>query len=395
VLRLDTVQSQNDGPRILDVENFKDIASEGEMSKDAPMPAFYDSEMLPVLSPSLSELPVLSSSPSALPELSSPSLALPELSSPSSALPELSSPSSALPELSSSSSALPVLWPSSSALPVLWPSTSALAVLSSSSSALPDLWPPTPAFPVLSPSPSPGPAVESLLQPWCVEGGGFISVESVAKEQSYFFPVLHPSVDSWKQDCKSNSSAFLGTTIINNTSLVIRASLAGSPIDRSLPSCSHRSCNDESDRVGNLPPHSQQDATLLYGGDEVERNPGILSYSLDQPTDRRIVQERTADWHQCGVCWKRFRRKPDCNRHEKFTCGSDDFGCIVCKKDLCRKDSLMRHLTRNAGRNPCSMVLEAAQISNSAVASRRASRKDLGTDREIEAALKRYEGLPR
>jgi len=41
------------------------------------------------------------------------------------------------------------------------------------------------------------------------------------------------------------------------------------------------------------------------------------------------------------------------------------------------------------------MVLEDAQISNKAVASRRASRKDLGTDREIEAALKRYEGAAR
>ena len=347
MLRPDIVQSQTDDPRYLAVENFKDIVNEEEMSKDAPMPAFYDSEILPVLSPSPSEMPVLS------------------------ALPVLSSSPSELPVLSLSPPALPVLSPSPPALPVLWP--------------------PQSAFPVLSPSPSPGPAIEGLLQPWCVEDGGFISVESVAKEESYFFPVLHPSVDSWKQGCKSNSSAFLGTTIINNTSLVIRASLAGSPIDRSLSSCSHRSCTDENDRVVNLPPHSQQDATLLYGRDEAERNPGILSYCLDQPMDRRIVQERTADWHQCGVCWKRFRRKPDCTRHEKFTCGSDDFGCIVCKKDLCRKDSLMRHLTRNAGRNPCSMVLEDAQISNNAVASRRASRKDLGTDREIEAALKRYE----
>jgi hypothetical protein len=37
------------------------------------------------------------------------------------------------------------------------------------------------------------------------------------------------------------------------------------------------------------------------------------------------------------------------------------------------------------------MVLHEKQISRKAVASRRASRKDLGSDGEIEAALKKYE----
>lgn len=317
MLRPDIVQNQTDGPRNLAVENF---ITEGEMSKDVPMPAFYDSEILKEEEQNHG-FETSFSSASVLPVLS----------------PVLWPSTSAFPVLSSSPSALPVLWPSSSALPVLSPSPSAL--------------------PVLSPSASPGPAIESLLQPW--------SVESVAEESCYF-PSFDPLVDSWNQDCKSNSSAFLSTTIINNTSLVFRTSLAGSPIGRSFSSCSHGLRNDENDRVVNLPPHSQQDPTLLYGRDEVER---------------------TADWYKCGVCWKRFRRKPDCTRHVKFTCGTKPFCCIVCKTNLCRKDSLVRHLKRKTG--PCSKVLEAAQISNNAVATGRASRKDLGTDREIEAAIRR------
>jgi hypothetical protein len=41
------------------------------------------------------------------------------------------------------------------------------------------------------------------------------------------------------------------------------------------------------------------------------------------------------------------------------------------------------------------MVLDAAKISRNSVASRRTSRAELGSDREIEAALKKYEELPR
>jgi hypothetical protein len=80
---------------------------------------------------------------------------------------------------------------------------------------------------------------------------------------------------------------------------------------------------------------------------------------------------------------------------ERFTCGSRIFSCIVCQRCLCRKDSLMRHLTRNAGRNPCSKVLDDAQIGYDAVAARRVSRSELGTDRQIEAALNSYKKLTR
>lgn len=370
MLRPDTVQSQTDGPTSLAVENFKDIVTEGDTSKDAPMPAFYDSETLTVLSPSPSALPVLSSSPSEWP--SQP--AFPVLSSSPPAFPVLSPSQSAFPVLSSSPPAFPVLSPSQSAFPIM-----------SSPPALPVLWSPSSEFPVLSPSA--GPAIESLLQPW--------SVESVTKEESYYFPFLHPAVDSWKHDCTSNSNAFLGATIINNTSLVFRASLPGSPIHRPLSSCSHRSCNDEDDRVVNLPPHYQQDATSLYGRDAVERSPEISSSCQDQPTEQPLVQEQRADCHQCRFCPMKFGRKPDCKRHEKYTCNSNNIACIVCKKDLCRRDSLMRHLNRTGGNNPCAMVLEVAKISNNAVALRRVSREHLGTDSEIEEALRTYEKFGR
>jgi DNA-directed RNA polymerase subunit RPC12/RpoP len=118
-----------------------------------------------------------------------------------------------------------------------------------------------------------------------------------------------------------------------------------------------------------------------------------LPFHSKQHLTTHVRSHETDRHYICGLCSRTFKRKPDRNRHRKFSCGTMEFDCIVCKKEFCRADSLKRHLSRRESHNPCSMMLRAAGISRGAVVSRRARREDLGSNEHIENTLRVLEDL--
>ena len=212
---------------------------------------------------------------------------------------------------------------------------------------------------------------------------------SVGGNKPYYFPSDFPWFGQGELECSSNASGHSTAAVFDNPRVVMRLSSTGPILRSSILSLLHTPSNRNSDLLVELPLQSVLDGLLSQSAGDVQ-SPRASSRRAVNRLGGRARGAVKPDVYNCRVCWRPFTRRPDCTRHERFTCVRKVFDCIVCKKKLCRKDSLMRHLSRNDGINTCSKVLEAAGISNEAVGSRRARRRDLGTEEEIDAVLKRY-----
>lgn len=224
-----------------------------------------------------------------------------------------------------------------------------------------------------------------------------LSASRQTQEQpACFFPIFSAPFH-WGHDCGNDRSlATPRPNTYSGTRLVMQISTTGSLLGTSLLSCAHNDRNDYNDELLDI------ESTPTYNGttrDKFDDPTSFIAQSsvVSSPKFRKRKgrpippKRRTRSGYHCAVCNMKFKRKPDCSRHERFICPKNyEYDCIVCNKELCRRDSLMRHLTRNGGSNPCSKVLDIAQISNDAVASGRAVRADLGADRDIEAAFKKF-----
>jgi hypothetical protein len=239
------------------------------------------------------------------------------------------------------------------------------------------------AIPPILPSTSTGSEymIGNLLPPSLIEEECPIPALSDTEEP---YSSVCPSVEEWKEEWMSES-----TGASSSTSLHMQESSAASPLGAPLLSCSSNSTCHRYEQVLNL-----LRCSLLKEEIECARS---LCRCRCRPVEShecrvdfgKIVKKSPSIY--CKKCYTSFTRQPDLNRHMRgYSCGGQRVPCQVCKKLLCRKDAVMRHLLRKDGRNRCSMLLEEKQISKEAVASGRITRGEIGTDKEIEAALKRY-----
>lgn len=231
--------------------------------------------------------------------------------------------------------------------------------------------------------------IGNLLQPSTIQEERFLKMEPepTVEKESYDNSFVHPSIEEWGQDCLSKSGR-----LPSCTDLVMQVPSNAPPQVTPLLSCTSDLNCEGNERVLDLPLCSFEE------DDDIECERLVcrcsISYCHIQSKERhigcgRIVKKKSV--YYCKKCFTTFTRQPDLNRHLRGSRCGERVPCRVCKKLLCRKDAVMRHLCRRDGRNRCSRFLEDKQISKEAVASGRVSREDLGTDMEIEAALTKYE----